>query len=174
MTDYSRIKAIALDVDGVATDGSLVVYDSHEAVRIFNAKDSFGMRVAAMKGYRLAVFTGGETEGVRFRMQVCGVDPSDVHMGCRGKLREFNSFCEKYGISPKEVLYLGDDIPDIPVLQAAGIGVAPADAAPEAREAADVVAPVAGGKGCVRWAVEQVMRSQGTWQFEPDCYELIF
>lgn len=174
MTDWSKIRAVTLDVDGVMTDGSLLCYDSHEAVRVFNAKDSFGLRMAAMSGLRLAVFTGGDTEGVRFRMEVCGVPAEDVHMHCRGKLREFNAFCTKYALSPEEVLYIGDDIPDVPVLRAAGLGVAPADGAGEALEAADVVAPFGGGKGCVRWAVEQVLRARGLWSFSAETYERVF
>ena len=174
MTDWKQIKAITFDVDGVMTDGSLLVYDDHAVIRCFNAKDSFGLRMAAMKGYRMAVFTGGDTEGVRFRMNVCGVPEEDIHMQCRGKMSYFRDFCEKYALSPKEAVYIGDDIPDIPVLNAAGIGVTPDDAALEAQAAADVIAPVGGGRGCVRWVVEQVMRAQGTWEFEEDIYERIF
>ena len=172
--NWKRIKAVTMDVDGVLTDGSLLAYDSHEMVRVFNAKDSFGMRVAMMRGIRIGVFSGGNTEGVRNRFVTCGVDPDDVHLGCRGKIGPFTGFCRKYGLDPSEVLYIGDDIPDIPVIKAAGIGAVPADAARDLLQAADYICEQAGGRGCVREVTEKVLRSQGKWYFEEGDYEKLF
>ncbi len=172
--DWKEIKAITMDVDGVMTDGSLIAYDSHEMVRVFNAKDSFGIRVALMRGYHLAVFTGGETEGVLNRFITCGMDPSDIHMGCRGKIAAFDGFCRKYGLKPSEVLYVGDDIPDLPVIRAAGIGAVPADAAKDLRDNADYICKLPGGKGCVREVIEKVLRSQNKWYFEEGDFVKIF
>jgi len=168
------IRAITLDVDGVMTDGSLIGTDEGGFLRIYNAKDSFALRAAAMAGFRLAVFTGGETEGIRRRFLTCGVPEEDIYMGCRGKIKNFRHFCEKYGLDPKEVAYFGDDIPDIPILKACGLGIAPADAAPETRAAADYVSPCPGGKRCVREGIEMIMRAQGKWVFEENVYEKIF
>jgi len=174
MTPWTEIKAIAFDVDGVMTDGSLLAMDGSEFIRVFNAKDSFALRMAAMNGYRLAVFTGGDTQGVHTRMLTAGVKEEDIHMHCRGKLKTFLKWCEERGFKPSEVVYVGDDIPDVQTVQAAGIGAAPADASPEVLEVADYVISVPGGRGCIREVVEKVMRSQGTWKFSPDIYEKIF
>ena len=160
--DWKDIKAITFDVDGVMTDGSLLAYDSHEMVRVFNAKDSFAIRVALMRGYRIGVFTGGDTEGVRNRFTTCGVDPDDIYLGCRGKIKA------------SEVVYLGDDVPDVPVLKAAGIGAAPADASADAYEAADYICEIPGGKGCLREIIEKVLRAQKKWYFEEDEYAKLF
>ncbi|MBQ9309943.1 MAG: HAD hydrolase family protein [Bacteroidales bacterium] len=174
MNKWKKIKAITMDVDGVMTDGCLVAFDSHEMVRIFNAKDSFAIRVALMRGFRVGVFSGGDTEGVRNRFLTCGMDPDDIHLGCRGKIKDFRSFCTKYGLEPSEVLYIGDDVPDVPVLKAAGIGAVPADAARDAVKAADYVCEAPGGKGCVREVIEGVLREQGKWYFDEGEYEKIF
>jgi len=174
MTPWNAIKAIAFDVDGVMTDGSLLAMDHSEFVRVFNAKDSFALRMAAMNGYLLAVFTGGDTEGVHTRMLTAGLSEENIFMHCRGKLQTFLKWCEDRGIDPSDVLYIGDDIPDVQVVQAAGIGAAPADAAPEVLDVADYVCNVPGGRGCIREVVEKVMRSQEKWVFSPDMYERIF
>ncbi|MBQ9400451.1 MAG: HAD hydrolase family protein [Bacteroidales bacterium] len=172
--NLDKIKAITLDVDGVMTDGSLIGLGDQEMLRIYNAKDSFGIRVAVMNGYKVAIFTGGETPGILNRFLTCGVAREDIHMGCRGKLKIFKAFCEQYGLDPSEVAYFGDDIPDVPVLKAAGLGIAPADAALEARAAADYVSPFGGGKFCVRHGIEMILRAQGTWKFDEGDYERLF
>ena len=173
--DFSKIKAITFDVDGVMTDGSLTQFDDGSLVRTFNAKDSFAVRMAATNGVRVGVFTGGNTPGIKARFTTCMVPEEDIHMGCRGKLPLFLEFCEKYGLDPSEVVYVGDDIPDIPVVRAAGIGVAPADAAAEVKAAADYVSPFPGGKGCIRDCVEKIMKAAGKWNFgEGYCFEKVY
>ena len=172
--DFAAIKAIAFDVDGVMTDGSLIAMDHSEFIRVFNAKDSFAARAAVMKGYPLAVFTGGETEGVHTRMLTMGVAEEDIYMRCRGKIHAFEDFCRRHSLKAEDVLYLGDDIPDLPVVKAAGIGAVPADAAPELLEVADYICCHPGGRGCLREIIEKVLRAAGKWTFEPDSYEKIF
>lgn len=172
--DWKRIKAITMDVDGVMTDGSLLAYDSHEMVRVFNAKDSFAIRFALMRGYKVGVFTGGNTEGVLNRFLTCGMDAADVYMGCRGKVDSMNDFCRRHGLSPDELVYLGDDIPDVPVLKAVGIGAVPADASQDAKDACNYVCTLGGGQGCVREVIEALMREQGTWTLGPDEYAILF
>lgn len=174
MSSWERIKAITFDVDGVLTDGSLLAYDSHEMVRVFNAKDSFAIRVALMRGYHLAVFTGGETEGVRNRFTTCGMAQEDIYMQCRGKITALDDFCARHGLDRSEVLYIGDDVPDVPVIKAAGIGAVPADAARDAVKVADYLCDLPGGKGCLRELIEKVLRAQGKWYFEDDDFVKIF
>lgn len=172
--NLKAVKAIVFDVDGVMTDGSVLCDPQAEPLRIFNEKDGHGLRMAAMGGYILAVVTGGHTEAVRKRMTAYGVPYENVYMKARNKRRIMLQICERFGLSPEEVLYMGDDIPDVPAMKLVGVSVAPADAAAEALEAADIVSPVPGGRGFVRWAIEKVMKAQDKWIFDVEKYEQMF
>ena len=172
--NLKAIRAILFDVDGVMTDGSVIVGRDGTPLRIFNEKDGHGIRMAAMQDYILGVITGGSTESLKIRLQAYGVKAENICMKVRDKLTAIRSFCKRYNLEPSEVLYMGDDIPDAAALRFAGIGVAPADAAPEAREAADIVSPVPGGRGFVRWTLEQVMKAQDKWVFDVERYEKLF
>ena len=147
--NLKAVRAIVLDVDGV-------------------------MRMAAMNGYILAVVTGGHTEAVHKRMVAYGVPYDNVYMKARDKRKVLIGLCERFGLSPEELLYMGDDIPDAPAMEFAGVAVAPADAAAEALEAADIVSPIPGGRGFVRWTLELVMKAQGKWIFDVNKYEQMF
>ncbi len=172
--DWKSIKAITFDVDGVMTDGSLLAFDNHDMVRVFNAKDSFAVRVAVMRGIKVGVFTGGNTEGVRNRLITCDIPAGNIYMGCRGKLADFREFCANNGVAPSEVVYIGDDVADVQLIKAAGIGAVPADGAIDAVEAADYHCHAAGGKGCVREIIELVLRAKGLWNFGEEDYKRIF
>lgn len=174
MTGWNKIRAVTFDVDGVMTDGGLLAMDGGEFVREFNVKDSFALRYAAMRGYRLGVFSGGDTPGVRTRLRVCGIPDEDINLGCRGKLAVWQAFLDKYGLQAGEVLYMGDDIPDLQVIRAAGIGAVPADAAYDAVMAADYVCKAPGGRGAIREVIEKMMREAGSWQFDEDIFTRIF
>lgn len=169
-----KIKAFAMDIDGVITDGSVLVDADGRPLRNFNEKDGFAIRVAATHDFHLACITGGSLEAVRKRMTMYGVPFENVYMHSCDKSADFRRFCETYELSPEEVLYIGDDIPDLPVVMAAGIGVAPADAAVEVLEAADYVTPCNGGRGVVRNAIELVLRAQGKWVFDVQRYSNMF
>lgn len=167
-----NIKGLAFDIDGVMTDGSLIALPDGDLLRTYNAKDTFAVRVAALSGIKIGVLTGGLSQATLKRFTGLGVDADDIHMACRGKMKDFKEFCDKYGLRPDEVAYVGDDIPDVPVLQACGLGIAPSDAVPEAREAADIVSSRPGGKGCMREVVEMILKARGAWSF--DNFENIF
>jgi len=172
--NWNKIKAFVFDVDGVLTDGGIFADNDGNLFRTFNAKDAFGMRMAAMNGYRLAVITGGRSQSIVKRMKVCGIEAEDVYLGSRDKIKDFNNFCEKYGLAAEEVMYFGDDLPDIPVMKACGAGICPSDAVEEAKEAADYVSPFPGGRLCVRNTLEMTMRSQGKWCLDINVYEQKF
>ena len=172
--NLKAVRAIVLDVDGVMTDGSVLVDPNAEPLRIFNEKDGHGLRMAAMNGYILAVVTGGHTEAVHKRMVAYGVPYDNIYMKARDKRKVLIGLCERFGLSPEELLYMGDDIPDAPAMEFAGVAVAPADAAAEALEAADIVSPIPGGRGFVRWTLELVMKAQGKWIFDVNKYEQMF
>ena len=172
--DLLKIKAFAYDIDGVATDGSILCIPGGDLLRVYDAKDSFAVRMATMNGYPVAVITGGSSLSIRERMVTTGLKPEDVFLHCRNKMDEFRLFCERYALQPEEVMYFGDDIPDIEVLQACGCGVCPSDAVEEVKAAADYVSPFPGGKGCLRDTIEKVMRAQGRWVFDTETYKKKF
>lgn len=167
----SRIRAFAFDVDGVMTDGGILANLEGELFRTFDSKDGFAIRMASMHGYRLAIITGGRSESIRRRFITCGIKPEDVYLGSRDKMEDFRDFCSRYSLEPDQVMYFGDDLPDIPVMQACGIGACPSDAVPEVKEAADYISSFPGGKGCCRSSVEMVMKSQGTWNLDVKQYK---
>ena len=170
MTDFSKIKAITFDVDGVMTGGGLLCFDDGNFLRIFDAKDSFGLRMAQMAGIRLAVITGGTSPSITQRFRKCGVLEEDIYLHSRNNIKDFRAFCAKYGFSPEEVAYVGDDLPDVETILAAGLGVTPSDGVAEARAAADFVSEYPGGKGCIRDLVERILKAQGKWKFNMDAY----
>lgn len=172
--NLESIKAFAFDIDGVATEGGVFCNSEGDLLRTYDAKDGFGIRMAAMHGYPIAVITGGSSESIRKRMQGSGVKPEDVFLHCRDKREQFAIFCERYNLKPQDVMYFGDDVPDLDVIKACGIGVCPSDAVDEVKEAADWVTDHRGGKGCLREAIEKTLRAQGNWTFDPDVYKAKF
>jgi 3-deoxy-D-manno-octulosonate 8-phosphate phosphatase (KDO 8-P phosphatase) len=172
--NLNGIKAFAFDIDGVATDGTLLCMPDGDFLRLYDAKDGFAIRMACMNGYPVAVITGGSSESIRKRMTASGIKPEDVFLHCRDKMVEFRQFCERYGLSPEEVMYFGDDVPDVEVMQACGCAVCPSDAVPEAQRAADWMTDAPGGKGCLREAIEKTLKKQGKWVFDPVVYKQRF
>ena len=172
--DFTKIKAFAIDIDGVATDGTLLCMPDGDFLRLYDAKDGFAIRMACMNGYPVAVITGGSSESIRKRMTASGIKPEDVFLHCRDKMVEFRQFCERYSLSPEEVMYFGDDVPDVEVMQACGCAVCPSDAVPEAQKAADWMTDAPGGKGCLREAIEKTLKKQGKWVFDPVVYKQRF
>ena len=167
--DLGKVKAFAFDVDGVFSDGSLLLSPDGELIRSMNIKDGFAMQLAVRKGYPVAIITGGNSESVRKRFVTLGVH--DVYMKSSRKLDDFYDFCKKYSLDPSEILYMGDDIPDYPVMQKAGFPTCPLDAVPEIKQVARYVSDRRGGHGCVRDVIEQVLRVHGFWM-EADTFIL--
>lgn len=169
--NLEKIKAFSFDVDGVLTGGGILCNSNGDFLRYFDAKDGFGMRMASMHGYGLAIITGGWSETITTRVKASGVKEEDIYLKSRNKVKDFIDYCNRHGYSPDEVMYIGDDLPDIPLVKYCGLGVCPSDAVPEMREAADFVSEFPGGKGCVRDAIRMVMQAQGTWTFDAEEYE---
>lgn len=159
--DFTRIKAIVMDVDGVLTDGSILALENGDQVRVMNIKDGYAIQLAVKSGYILAVISGGRSKGVAARMSGLGVE--HIYMGAGEKMPVFKKFLSDTGIKPEETLYLGDDMPDLPVMEIAGISIAPADAAEDVLKMAQYITRKKGGKGCVREVIEMVMKQQGRW-----------
>ena len=169
-----KIKAFAFDVDGVLTDGGILGTIEGELYRTYDAKDAFALRMAHMNGYILCAITGGRSESILKRLSTCGFKSEDIYLGSRVKLEDFEDLCRRHGLTADEVMYFGDDIPDIPVLKACGCGVCPSDAVDEAKEAADLISDYPGGKLCVRKTLELVMKLQGRWDVNFETYRKMY
>ena len=129
-------------------------------------KDGLGLQMALKNGYRVIIVSGGASEPVIRRLQYLGID--EVHLGIKDKLKFFNGLLERFDLAWNQLLYMGDDLPDIPVLQKVGLPCCPADAVAEVREVAKYLSPLEGGKGCVRDVIEKVLKLNGHWIYTPD------
>ncbi|MBQ1218551.1 MAG: HAD-IIIA family hydrolase [Bacteroidales bacterium] len=168
-TKLKDIKAFAFDVDGVFTDGSVLVMPDGDLLRTHDAKDGYGVRWAYLCGYHIGIITGAGSESVRKRFEGIGVE--HIYLKSRNKLPDFYDFCKKCNIEPHQVAFMGDDVPDIPILKVCGLAVCPSDAVEEVKEVCDFVSIRPGGKGAVRDLIEQVLKIQGKWEFDPELYE---
>ena len=172
--NLKKIKAIAMDIDGVLTDGTLIPLADGDVLRILDAKDSFAVRHAANMGFITSIMSGDNTEALHKRCLSMFIKEENLFLGCRGKLAIFHKFCEQNGLDPSEVAYFGDDIADTQVLKACGVGIVPSDAVPEAKAVADIITENPGGKRCVREGIEMIMKAQGKWVFDEEHYERLY
>lgn len=156
-----QITTFIFDVDGVFTDGSLHITTQGDMHRTMNVKDGYAVRAALDTGFKLCIISGGTDEGVRKRLHTLGVQ--DVFLGAHDKTKFLNQYCTENGIALENVLYMGDDIPDYPVLKKVGLAACPQDAVMEVKEISHYISHKEGGKGCVRDVIEQVLKVQGKW-----------
>ncbi|KQC33626.1 3-deoxy-D-manno-octulosonate 8-phosphate phosphatase [Nonlabens sp. YIK11] len=167
-TNYKKlltnIKAFIFDVDGVLTDGRLLISDSGELLRTMNAKDGYAMKTALNNGYLVCIITGGKNEGVKSRLLGLGVN--DVFLDAHDKMKELQEYMDKHDLTAEELLYMGDDMPDVPVLEHVGLASCPQDAIPEVKAVCDYISHKKGGDACVRDVIEQVMKVHGKWKVE--------
>lgn len=156
-----HISCFILDVDGVLTDGSLMLFPGGDQVRKMNIRDGYAIQAAIKAGYKVAVISGGKSEGVKTRL--AGLGMTDIFLGVDDKTEKFDELLSKYNLKTENVLYMGDDLPDLVVMKKSGVPVCPADAAHEIKEISIYISGKKGGEGCVRDIIEQVMRLHGKW-----------
>jgi 3-deoxy-D-manno-octulosonate 8-phosphate phosphatase (KDO 8-P phosphatase) len=159
--DLSQIKAFIFDVDGVLTDGSLLALESGEQVRSFNIKDGYAIRHAISQGFQIAIISGRQEEGVRRRL--LSLDITDIFLGVPDKMVVFQDYLAQYNLDPAQVAYMGDDVPDLAVMQKCGVAACPEDAVPDVVWVANYISSKPGGKGAVRELIEAVLKLQGKW-----------
>lgn len=159
--DLKKIRAVAFDVDGVLSPSTIPMSASGEPLRMVNIKDGYALQLAVKMGYRIAIISGARSEAVKVRFNGLGI--KDVFIGVSVKLPCLLDWMKKHRLSPDEVAFVGDDIPDMEAMHHVALPVAPADAAPEVKEVAKYISPVAGGYGCGRDVLEQIMKAQGKW-----------
>lgn len=159
--DLTKIRAIVFDVDGVLSAETITLHPGGEPMRTVNIKDGYAIQLACKLGLRVAIITGGATESVRLRYENLGVE--DVYMRCAVKIKTYEEFTTRYGLTDEEVLYMGDDIPDYEIMTRCGCPVCPADACSDIKAVSLYISDRTGGHGCGRDVIEQVLRAQGKW-----------
>lgn len=159
--DLSKVKAFVFDIDGVLSLQTISLNIFGVPNRTVNLRDGYALQLAVKKGYRVGVISGSNSKDYQKRLKSLGIN--DIYLNSRTKLNHFKAFIEKYNLSSSDVLYMGDDIPDIEVMKATGIPVCPSDADSEVRQVAVYISDKKGGQGCVRDVIEQVLRLHNNW-----------
>lgn len=155
------INTFIFDVDGVLTNGMVTIMPDGQLIRQMNIKDGYALKTAVDNGYRVCIISGGKNEGVRSRLANLGI--GDIYLGAHNKIDQYNELVQKYNLKPEETVYMGDDVPDAPVMKLVGVPCCPNDAAPEVQSLSRYISDKNGGEGCVRDIIEQTMRVQGKW-----------
>lgn len=156
-----QITTLIFDVDGVLSTNIVQLLPNEEPIRTANIKDGYALQLAAKKGFHLAIITGGRSETITQRYGSLGIQ--DIYMQSSIKIHDFEALVKKYNLSYDEIMYMGDDIPDLEVMQRVGVPCCPADAAPEVKKVSVYISDKEGGMGCARDIVEQVLKAQDKW-----------
>ncbi len=156
-----QISTFIFDVDGVLTDGTVTIFPNGELVRTMNIKDGYALKTAVDMGYNVCIISGGTNAAVKSRLQGLGI--TDIYLGAHNKIEQLDEYLDMNTIDATNVLYMGDDIPDIPVMKICGLATCPKDAAPEVQRISGYISQKKGGKGCVRDVIEQVLKVQDKW-----------
>ena len=163
---FARIRTFIFDVDGVLTDGTVNALASGEQFRTFYIQDGYGIERAIKAGFEVAIVSAGNQDGVRKRLEFLKIKTNNVFMGgpTDHKVNAYLGYLTRDALNEAEVLYMGDDLPDLQILSRPMLlSTCPADAADEIRAVCDYVSPKPGGRGAVRDVIEQVMKAQGKW-----------
>lgn len=166
LDQFKQIKTFVFDMDGVLTDGTLLIHDNGQFLRRMHIRDGFALQMAVKKGYRVAVISGSTSDPAIIRLNHLGI--RDVYMGVSDKKAVLDTYIQQHGLLPKEILYMGDDIPDYDVMKSVGMPCAPADAVAEIKQLCTYISPVAGGLGCVRDVIEKVLKLNDHWDLHTE------
>ncbi len=156
-----HITTFIFDVDGVLTDGTITITTSGDMLRTMHTKDGFAIKTAIDAGFNVCVISGGTSESVRKRLE--GLGMTNIYLGANNKVEQLNEYMGIYNIETKNILYMGDDIPDLPVMKLVGLPCCPQDAVPEIKAISKYISHINGGKGAVRDVIEQVLKVHDQW-----------
>jgi 3-deoxy-D-manno-octulosonate 8-phosphate phosphatase (KDO 8-P phosphatase) len=160
-TQLKDITTLIFDVDGVLTDSSVLVTSEGEMLRQMNTRDGYALKVAVDAGLHVCVISGGSNEGVKKRLEGLGL--SNIILGSHNKIEHLDALINDLNIKAEHIMYMGDDIPDIPVMTKVGLPCCPQDAAPEVKAVSQYISHVDGGRGAARDIIEQILKIQGHW-----------
>lgn len=165
LEQLKQVTTLIFDVDGVLTNGDIIAAESGEFLRTFNIKDGYALQLAVKRGYKVCIISGGRGKALQNRFEGLGL--TDIFLGIADKVAVYRGLLEKYQLTAPEILYMGDDIPDLKVMELVGVPTCPADAVPEIKAISKYISPYAGGKTAVRDIIEKVLRVQSMW-FDDD------
>lgn len=157
-----NIRCFVFDIDGVMTDGSLLIEENGTMLRRMNIKDGYALQLAAKKGYFIFVISGSTPEGVKIRLSRLGID--EVYLGVENKLAKLENLMLKHRVGFDQMLYMGDDMPDLQVMTKCVVRTCPADAVHQVKSVCQYISGYAGGTGCVRDIIEQVLTLNNDWE----------
>lgn len=158
-----NITTFVFDVDGVFTNAQVLVTNEGELLRSVSMRDGFALKTAIDRGYNVCIITGGNNQGVKKRFEGLGV--VDIFMLRHHKLETFLQYKESKGLKSEEILYMGDDLPDIPPMKHSGLATCPQDAVAEVKAVSNYISHANGGEGAVRDVITQVLKVRGDWEF---------
>ena len=158
---FKNITTFIFDIDGVLTDGTVLVLENGLQARRMSIKDGYALQLAVKSGYRMLAVSGAAASPVVDRLNKLGI--VGVHMGVIDKKDFVSKYMTAQQLTPGEVLYMGDDIPDLEVMSLVGLPACPADAVAEVKNVAKYISPYNGGMGCARDVIEKVMKYRGQW-----------
>jgi len=161
--DLHTIRAFAFDMDGVLSPNELILHPGGDMLRSVNTRDGFAIKTALESGFHVAVITGARSESIRKRFNDLGTP--DVFLASADKVKDLRTWTTRHHLDTAQVLYMGDDIPDLEVMKMVGFPTCPSDAAAEIQALSRYISDYPGGHGCVRDVIEQVLRAQGFWNF---------
>jgi 3-deoxy-D-manno-octulosonate 8-phosphate phosphatase (KDO 8-P phosphatase) len=156
-----KISTFIFDVDGVLSDGTVVLLPDGDQARNMNIKDGYALQLAAKLGFNICIISGGNSLTVKSRLNGLGI--TDVYLKVSEKIEKYEDYLYSNHLSPEEILYMGDDMPDYEVMTKVGIACCPDDAVEEIKSISHYISPSKGGMGCVRDVIEQVLKTQGKW-----------
>lgn len=157
----AKVTTFIFDYDGVMTDGTVYMDSNGDPLRTSNVKDGYAIQLASKLGYHVAVISGAVVTNITKRLNMLGV--KDVFTGVPDKVLKLEEYMKQYQLDPSQIVFMGDDIPDIKVMRQVGVPVCPADAAEEVRQISVFVSHCPGGRGCVRDVIERTLKVQGKW-----------
>jgi len=155
------IRMLLLDVDGVLTDGGIIINDRGEQTKVFHVRDGHGLKLLQRVGIQVGIITGRSSQVVEHRAAELGI--AIVYQGVKNKLEPYLEILAEHGLQDTQVAYVGDDIVDLPILRRVGFAATVADGCTEVRERVDFVSGFSGGRGAVREVAEMILKAQGHW-----------
>ncbi len=164
LAEFKKITTFIFDIDGVLTDGTVIVLHDGLQARQMHVKDGFGLQMAMKNGYHVFIISGGISEESRKRLQDLGI--KEIHIGISDKTKFVADLLKSKKIKWEDVLYMGDDLPDMPLINKVGLSCCPADAVNEVKSIVKYISPINGGWGCVRDVIEKVLKVNGHWKYE--------
>ena len=156
-----NITTFIFDVDGVLTDGTVTIMTNGDMLRRMNIKDGYALKTAVDAGFNMCIISGGSNLGVQKRLEGLGI--KDIYLGAHNKIDQLHEYIENKHLKLENILYMGDDIPDVPVMKLVGLPTCPQDAANEIKAISKYVSHKDGGKGAVRDVIEQVLKVHNKW-----------